>query len=83
MLLRGTFYHLDALRFRLKIRYVAREDRFLSILFLIFESEGRASNKSKAKYGHPPQRGAGAGALLAEDEAFTRIHRARGLGALG
>ena len=26
MLLRGTFYHLDALRFRLKIRYVARED---------------------------------------------------------
>jgi hypothetical protein len=26
-------------------------------LFLIFESEERASNKSKAKYGHPPQRG--------------------------
>jgi hypothetical protein len=26
---------------------------FLSILFLIFESEERASNKSKAKYGHP------------------------------
>jgi hypothetical protein len=70
---------------------------FLSILFLIFESEERASNKAKAKYGHPPQRGAeasssskrnkwgkpvggtvyagfelevaGAGALLAEDEA--------------
>jgi hypothetical protein len=53
VLLRGTFYHLDALRFRLKIKYVAREDRFLSILFLIFESEGRASNKSKAKYGRP------------------------------
>ena len=27
---------------------------FLSILFLIFESEERASNKAKAKYGHPP-----------------------------
>jgi hypothetical protein len=26
VLLRVTFYHLDALRFRLKIRYVARED---------------------------------------------------------
>jgi hypothetical protein len=28
---------------------------FLSILFLIFESEERASNKAKAKYGHPPR----------------------------
>jgi hypothetical protein len=27
-----------------------------SILFLIFESEERASNKAKAKYGHPEAR---------------------------